>query len=227
MKEILSFLKELEQNNNKEWFDAHRPLYKAIQERIKVFTQQLIENISLWDESIKGIQPSDCLYRINRDLRFSKDKLPYKTHIGILIAKNGKKSLCGYYFHIEPHQSMLCMGAYMMENKFLKVIREDIVSRYDEFLASLQQAKDYELEMVNGLKRLPRGFEQNIDQAKYIMLKNYCLVRNIDESFLHNASDSLINGSLAKKVSDALSQTLEFSNFINRAIDFVSEHKGL
>ncbi len=105
MKEILDFLAELSQNNNREWFNANKEKYLQVREKFEAFAQQLIEKISSWDEDVAAsqLQVKDCTYRIYRDTRFSRNKEPYKTHMGIFICKGGKKSPnAGYYLHLEP-----------------------------------------------------------------------------------------------------------------------------
>ncbi|MBR4088430.1 MAG: DUF2461 domain-containing protein [Bacteroidales bacterium] len=105
MKEILDFLAELSQNNNREWFNANKEKYLQVREKFEAFAQQLIEKISSWDEDVAAsqLQVKDCTYRIYRDTRFSRNKEPYKAHMGIFICKGGKKSPnAGYYLHLEP-----------------------------------------------------------------------------------------------------------------------------
>ncbi len=102
---VYNFLAQLKENNNREWFNSHKEEYKAVQAVFNDFTEQLISRIEIWDEDIKNsaLQVKDCTYRIYRDTRFSKDKTPYKTHMGAYICPRGKKSpYAGYYFHIEP-----------------------------------------------------------------------------------------------------------------------------
>ncbi len=106
MKRIYEFLAQLKDNNNREWFNAHKEEYKAAQELFNHFTEMLICRIEAWDEEIKdsALTIKDCTYRIYRDTRFSKDKAPYKTHMGAYICRGGKKSpYAGYYFHLEPN----------------------------------------------------------------------------------------------------------------------------
>ena len=105
MKEILDFLAELSQNNNREWFNANKEKYLQVREKFEAFARQLIEKIGSWDEDVAAsqLQVKDCTYRIYRDTRFSRNKEPYKTHMGIFICKGGKKSPnAGYYLHLEP-----------------------------------------------------------------------------------------------------------------------------
>ena len=105
MKEVFDFLAQLSRNNNREWFNANKETYLQVREKFEDFAGQLIGKIAGWDEDIanSNLQVKDCTYRMYRDTRFSKDKVPYKTHMGIFICKGGKKSPnAGYYLHLEP-----------------------------------------------------------------------------------------------------------------------------
>ena len=97
MKEVIDFFRRLHDDNTREWFDAHRAEWTRVKGRFADFTGQLIEGISSFDPTVRGLRPQDCTYRIARDTRFSNDKSPYKTHIGAYIAPKGKKSgFAGY-----------------------------------------------------------------------------------------------------------------------------------
>lgn len=101
MQAIIDFLRQLSQNNNREWFMAHKSEYQQAQARFNELTEQLILGISQFDSSVSGLTAKDCIYRIYRDVRFSKDKSPYKTHMGAYVCPGGKKSgYAGYYFHV-------------------------------------------------------------------------------------------------------------------------------
>lgn len=105
MKEVFDFLAQLSQNNNREWFNENKRTYLQVRGKFETFAEQLIGKIAGWDEDIanSNLQVKDCTYRIYRDTRFSKNKEPYKTHMGIFICKGGKKSpYAGYYLHLEP-----------------------------------------------------------------------------------------------------------------------------
>ncbi len=105
MKQVYDFLAQLKENNNREWFNTHKEEYKRVQAIFNDFTQQLISRIEVWDQQISdsALTVKDCTYRIYRDTRFSKNKTPYKTHMGAYICRGGKKSpYAGYYFHLEP-----------------------------------------------------------------------------------------------------------------------------
>ena len=99
---IIRFLNELRANNNKNWFDANRKWYEDVKSDFFEFSKKLIIEVSKFDSRINNLDIKDCTYRINRDIRFSNDKSPYKTHFGTFICPKGKKSgFGGYYFHID------------------------------------------------------------------------------------------------------------------------------
>ena len=101
MKRVLEYLRNLAANNNKVWFDAHKDEYLLAKKVFEDFTEQLIAKVEAFDPTVKGLTVKDCTYRIYRDVRFSKDKSPYKTHMGCYICRGGKKSgYSGYYFHV-------------------------------------------------------------------------------------------------------------------------------
>lgn len=109
---ILDFLKQLAANNDRQWFLEHKTEYQHVQQSFEELLAVVIARISVFDESVSHVQPKDCTYRIYRDVRFSSDKSPYKSHIGGYINAKGKKSNhCGYYIHLEPDNCMLAAEA--------------------------------------------------------------------------------------------------------------------
>lgn len=218
MKEIYSFLAELSQNNNKEWFDANRQRYLAVRKRFEAFAQNLIERIAQWDEDVAAsdLQVKDCTYRINRDIRFSKNKEPYKTHMGIFICKGGKKSPnAGYYLHIEPSGgeilpcdgqkgvhtqtplsmggSFIIAGTYKYESKVLRSIRDEISVNGDSFLDAIRQAEDFYPEESDMLRKVPAEFSFAPDKWHTLLrYKTFALIKPIDDSYVCT-SDALDN----------------------------------
>ena len=127
---IFQFLKDLSANNNREWFNEHKAEYETARAEFDNFLATVIARISLFDETIRGIQPKDCTYRIYRDTRFSADKTPYKIHFGGYINAKGKKSdHCGYYVHLQPDGSMLAGGSLCLPSNILKAVRQSIYNR--------------------------------------------------------------------------------------------------
>lgn len=224
MKEIITFLQELQQNNNREWFVANKPRYTALQTRFNAFVDELISEISRFDDSITGLTAKDCTYRIYRDVRFSADKSPYKTHMGAFICPGGKKSgYSGYYFHIGTggegysYGHMLATGDYCCDARALQIIREDIVGGEGDFDAIVRSvAPTFTLDYEGALKRNPRGFEHETLYTEYLRLKAYCL--------LHTPStDFMCAPDLTRRAAELYRQTQPFLHYINRAIQYAKE----
>lgn len=215
---ILNFLRQLEDNNNKPWFDSHKKDYLEARAHFNILVEKLLDGIVSFDPSIKGVGVNDCIYRIYKDMRFSKDGLPYKTHFGAFIVKGGRKSgYSGYYFHIGtgsgedyPARSFLAVGNYYMEPKVLKIVREDIElggGDFDRIIKGLHPALS--LDQDQKLKRMPLGFSPNTQYAEYIKLKNFCLSGTFDDEAL-NLNDIIKVFKSAKP----------FLDYINRAIEY-------
>ena len=191
MDTVLKFLRQLESNNNKAWFDSHKNDYLEARSHFNAIVEKLLEGISAFDSSIKGVGVNDCTYRIYKDMRFSKDGLPYKTHFGAFIARGGRKSgYSGYYFHIGtgsgddyPCRSFLAVGNYYMDSKVLRVVREDIElggGDFDRIIKDLHPSLS--LDQDNKMKKAPAGFDPEGAYIDYIKLKNFCLSAELDDS---------------------------------------------
>ena len=225
MQKIFDFLAQLQQNNHREWFHAHKAEYKALEEEFHLFVTKLILGIASFDPTIKNLSVKDCTYRIYRDTRFSKDKTPYKTHIGTYICQGGKKSgNAGYYFHIEPQGegllggNLLSTGLYMPEKLALQSIREDIAFKGNEFLSTIKKAKDFQLDMSNSLTRVPVGFSADNPYSEYLKLKDVYLIKMLD-------NQSLLAPNLLERIVEDFKTTLSFNNFLNRAVNFAREER--
>jgi uncharacterized protein (TIGR02453 family) len=134
MQKVLEFLKDLAENNNKPWFDENRDKYLIAKKEIESFTIKLIQEFGDTEPSIANLEAKECLFRINRDVRFSKDKSPYKTNFGISLNPGGKKSdLAGYYIHIEPGKSFVGGGLWMPMPEQLGKIRQEIDYNLEQF----------------------------------------------------------------------------------------------
>lgn len=222
MKEIISFLRDLSQNNNREWFTINKARYTAAAERFNAIVNELIREIARYDTSVIGLTAKDCTYRIYRDVRFSADKSPYKTHMGAFICRGGKKSgYSGYYFHIGtggegyPAAHMLAAGDYCCDPKVLQVLREDIVSGGGDFDAIVQAARPtFDLDREGALKRNPKGFEQETQYIEYLRLKAFCLVHT-------PSNDFMLADRLAQRTAALFESSKPFLDYINRAIEYV------
>ena len=223
MKLVIDFLKQLKENNNREWFLKHKQDYIHAQERFNNMAQIILNGIMQFDESVTGLTVKDCTYRIYRDVRFSKDKSPYKTHMGAYICPGGKKSgFAGYYFHVGigghgyPDGHMLAVGDYICEPKVLKVLREDIIDDGDFFLSTLKKAKNYVLDDSFKLKKVPKGFNTDSKWAEYTKYKVYCLFQEPD-------NDIITSDECADWVIQQFKEGKPFLDFINRAVQYVKD----
>jgi uncharacterized protein (TIGR02453 family) len=176
MEKIFAFLKKLKANNNKEWFDKNKENYLEVKQEYEVFVDKLIKEISKFDKKISAdMKAKDCVFRIYKDVRFSKDKTPYKTNMGASINPGGKKSVeAGYYMHLEPGNSFLAGGVWMPEPPMLNAIRQEIDYNPDPLLKILKSTsfKKYfkGLDEDGKLKSAPKGFEK--DHENIELLKN-------------------------------------------------------
>lgn len=226
MKEILQFLRDLSQNNNKEWFTANKQRYQDVLQKWYAFCEQLIQAIGQYDSDIARLTVKDCTYRIYRDTRFSHDKSPYKTHFGVFLAKGGKKSMhAGYYFHLGtgedkdyPHGFMIASGNYCYEPQVIKILREDISYGWDEFKESVLDKADptFYIDMDGALKKVPKGYSADAPYADFMRLKSYCLMTNVDEDFI-------LKPQLVERLAELFKSTKPFNDYVNRAVDYSLE----
>lgn len=186
---VFEFLKKLTKNNNREWFTENKNLYTESQENIVSFLEDLIREMSEFDEELGKIDAKKSLFRIYRDTRFSKDKIPYKTNFGASLGMGKGSQKGGYYLHLEPGKSFIAGGIYMPESSVLKEIRKEISLYGEEFLAILNN-KDFkrhfpELDQDDKLKKVPMGFEKEDPMGEYLKLKNFIVVYSLkDEEVL-------------------------------------------
>ena len=223
MRQVLRFLHSLSLHNDKAWFDTHKTDYLKAKDTIEILAVKLIEGIRSFDDTIGPLTAADCTYRIYRDVRFSKDKSPYKTHMGVFITRGGKKSgYSGYYFHIDgTGDHLLAIGDYLTEPRVLKTLREDIEMGGGDFrqiLAGL--APGLVLDTEGALKKVPKGFPADSPDAEFFKLKNFCLLKSLDQDFI-------LSPNLVDSVLDIFRTGKPFLDFINRAIDYCREESLL
>lgn len=214
----LKFFKDLKKNNNKPWFDANRPKYESAKKDFESFIQEVIDKLAKSDDTISGLKAKDCMFRINRDVRFAKDKSPYKTNFGAFINKAGKKSnLAGYYFHLEPGASFVGGGLWMPLPKELAQVRQEIDYCFTEFkkITAMAAFKKAYVEIHQGedykLKRVPKGYEAENPAAEFLKLKSFTAMKGVSDK-------ELTDPDLIKKSVAALEALQPLIEFINRAI---------
>jgi uncharacterized protein (TIGR02453 family) len=152
--------------------------------------QGVIDRIILFDPIIKGLEAKSCVFRINRDIRFSNDKSPYKSHFGAFIVRGGKKNgdkYAGYYFHIEPGASIMAGGAYTPPAPWLSAIREKISDSPEEFM-KITGEKDFikYFKSIDGekLKTAPKGYPKDHPQIELLKYKSYLVVNEAPDKLV-------------------------------------------
>lgn len=223
MRETLGFLRDLRACNDRVWFDENRTRWERVRERMRTFAEGLIDGISSFDSSVRGLRPADCTYRIARDTRFSPDKSPYKTYVGIYVAPLGKKSgYAGYYFHIEPDGggllggSLLAAGLYRPEAVVLRSVRDEILDHGAELAAAVREAKDFGLDAGNPLRRTPSGYPRGTEYDDWLRMREFLLERPLTE-------EELLAPDLLERTVEAFRRTNRFVGQLNRAVRFAYE----
>jgi uncharacterized protein (TIGR02453 family) len=182
LKPILSFLGGLGTHNNKAWFDQNRPAYEDARETFGQFIDHLIDEFRDSDH-LQGLTSKDCIFRINRDVRFSKDKSPYKTNFGALIGPGGRKAMQqGYYISIEPQgRSMVAGGLYMPTPEQLTRFRQAI-DRDAAQLKKITRAKPFvdHFGAIEGerLKTAPQGYDRAHPDIELLRLKQVTVLHH-------------------------------------------------
>jgi uncharacterized protein (TIGR02453 family) len=191
-KETLDFLKKLDKNNNRDWFQANKKVFDAAQDNLTAFTDYLIGEAGKFDDAVATLDPKSCVFRIYRDVRFSKDKSPYKTNLGAYISPGGRKSMQpGYYFHLQPGQSFIAGGKHLPDGPETLKIRNAIANNTDEFLKIVgkKSFRDAFGEMRGDkLKSAPKGFDPEHKAFEYLKLKEFMAFTELhDNKFLISA----------------------------------------
>lgn len=181
---VLHFAADLKVNNNRPWFMEHKADYELARTRFEDFVAGLITGLSQ-TEPLGGITPKDCIFRLNRDLRFSKDKSPYKPYMSAYIAPGGRKSrLLGYYVHLEAGNVMLAGGLYEPEPRQLTAFRDAISRDAREFKSIITDSQFIEyFGGVGGdaLKTNPRGYPADHPDATLLRLKTVTVTHKVTD----------------------------------------------
>lgn len=187
----LQFLQHLSTNNNREWFHANKPAYQAAKADFEAFVTALIDVLSASDPDMHGLQASVCVFRIHRDVRFSKNKAPYKPNFGASITKGGRKSLIpGYYIHLQPDgQSFIGGGLYHPPAPLLKAVRQEIDYNREAFEAVLDAANftaTYGELQGEQLQRAPKGYDPAHPAIKWLKYKDFIAMKHVSDAMWTN-----------------------------------------
>lgn len=213
---ILSFLNELDNNNYRDWFRANKDRYTTLKEEFEQFIDGLIAEISGFDKRISGLQAKACTFRIYRDVRFSKNKLPYKDHFGAYMAAGGRKSVyAGYYLHVSPHGSFVAGGVYQPPTPVLKAIRTDIFHNPEtikQLLADKEFSRYFTEIFGEKLKTAPRGFPKDFADVELLRYKSYAVSKDLYDKDL---KDKMLTDNLLAM----FRASCQFNEYLNQIID--------
>lgn len=205
-KSTLQFLKDLKKNNNKPWFDKNKPRYEEAKQNIESLVAAFLAKFSVIDKRYAKLAPKDCVFRIYRDIRFSPDKTPYKTHFGAGVSPGGKKmNDPGYYLHIEPGKAFLAGGLWMPPTDQLKMIRQEIVYNGKKFkkIISDNAFKKYYggLDDEYKLARPPKGYDKSHPDTELLKYNSYIVWHQYSdkEAFSKKFADELNKGAKIMK----------------------------
>lgn len=187
-KNTFRFLADLKKNNTRDWFNDNKKKYEEAKAEFEIFIDALIEKIAAFDPGIGHHKAKDCVFRIYRDVRFSKDKSPYKTHFGAHITSAKSKSeihtRAGYYIHLEPGATMLAGGAYLPEAGWLKNIRQEIDYNGAE-LRKIMEGNDFKTYFgeIEGekLKTTPKGYSADHPEIELLKQKSFLATHQVDD----------------------------------------------
>jgi uncharacterized protein (TIGR02453 family) len=216
IRQILEFLCELGKNNNREWMEANKDWLKEVRTGFEGLVNHLIAEIATFDPSVQGLTPKDCIFRLNRDIRFSSNKSPYKTHFGAYIAEGGRKSeSAGYYVHLQPdNNSMLGGGMYMPSGEAVKKIRQEVDYNASELkrIVSEPSFREY-FGRIQGdeLKTAPKGYPVDHPNIDFLRLKNYFVLYNVSD-------DEATSPEFLPKSASVFRAMQPFNDFLNIAV---------
>jgi uncharacterized protein (TIGR02453 family) len=218
-KEALQFLNDLIANNNTEWMHANKKRYENYKKDYHNFIGSILTEMKKLDKSLEPLEVKNCTFRINRDIRFSKDKSPYKTNMGVWMSQDRtQKNAPGYYIHYEPGNCFVAGGVWCPEANELKKIRKEIEFFYDD-LEEIVSNKNFKKEFgqldrseINVLKKAPKDFEANHPAIEFLKLKSFTTSVKINESVFTEANFS-------KKIAAKLILLKPLNDFLKRGLE--------
>ena len=218
--ETLRFLEDLKANNNRDWFLENKKRYELFKKDYHQLVAAFLNKMKPLDGALENLEVKNCTFRINRDIRFSKNKTPYKTHLSIWMSYGAKGlNRSGYYIHIDKNECFLGGGLYSPEAPDLKKIRKEIAFFYDDLKAILNE-KEFITEFdgfnkndANSLKNAPKDFEKNHLAIEYLKLKSFEAIHKFDIS-------EVTKKDFVAQMSKKLILLKPLNEFINRALTY-------
>lgn len=217
-KDTLQFLEDLKANNNRDWFLANKKRYDAYKADYHKLISDLLEVMKPLDASLELLEVKHCTFRINRDIRFSKDKSPYKTHMGIWLPCGSRSSeSSGYYLQIDKENTFVGGGMYCPMPEQLQKIRKEI-NFFHEDLVSIIMEKSFKSTYGNlsrdentTLKNPPRGFDKEHPAIEFLKLKSFTAIQKFDVT-------EATQKDFVAKISQKMKALKPLNDYINRAL---------
>lgn len=216
--DFIEFFKELGANNNKQWFDENRKRYeKSVRDPFKQFVEQVINELRTFDPEI-DIEAKDAIFRINRDIRFSKDKTPYKNHLGAIVSPTGKKNreVPGIYFQFSAESLIFYGGVYELSKNNLEDFRHFMATNASEFNSIISDKEFIGLySEIQGekAKRIPKELKEAAEKQPLIYNKQFYFYNELPTS-------KLTEPNLLELVVNHYKVALKFSQFVRKAIHY-------
>ena len=215
----LNFLSTLAKNNNRDWFEKNRSVYATSKANVEAFLDELILELGKVDPLLADLEGKKSLFRINRDVRFSKNKAPYKTNFGASLSPGGRKSpLPGLYIHIEPNQAFLAGGVWMPEPPVLAAIRQEIDYNLDDFESIIKNKKFKatfgNLNQDDKLVNVPKGYAKDTPSAEYIKLKSFIVMNTL-------STTEILSKTFVKKCVETYKVMYPMNQFLRQAMEEV------
>ncbi len=219
---IFDFLTDLSRNNNREWFVANKERYMEARREFELFVEKFIEMVAQNDPSVGKPTVKETIFRINRDIRFSNDKRPYKQNFGCYVANGGRKSILpGYYIQFEPGASFFGGGIYCPQADVLKKVRNEIAVFPEDLSAILEKPafkQTFGELWPDKLKSAPKGFAKDHLAIELIKYKSYTVTSNLTDA-------QCMASTFDVKLNDAIKKLRPLNDFLLRAIEAPEEEK--
>lgn len=215
----IEFISNLSENNSTDWMHANKKRYELYKKEYHSFIGSVLEQMKLLDANLETLEIKNCTFRINRDIRFSKNKDPYKTNIAMWLTTNrNSKNSPGYYIHFEKGNSFIAGGVWCPQPDDLKKIRKEISFFYDD-LEKIETEKKFISEFKgltrneeSELKKAPKGFDPNHQAIHYLKLKSFTAMQKINDS-------EFLKPEFSKYISKKLVLLKPLNDFLNRALE--------
>lgn len=216
-KSTFDFLKALRKNNNRDWFEKNKEKYIAAKENVESLMDDILKSFAVLDKKFGSMRGKECTFRIYRDVRFSKDKSPYKTNMGAWMNPNGKKSMtAGYYLHIEPGNCFFAGGVWMPPSDELKKIRQEIDYNAKSFHKVIDEKafKKYfgSLNDESKLSRPPKGYDASHPEVEFLKLNSFTVWHRLKD-------EEILSKKFVAEITKGAKLMKPFIQFLNTALD--------